>query len=102
MTTDEPVTLTMREMIRVMVLPTALFSTAQLAATILHWDKFTVDSTPFYVWLASYVLPPPIFMGNAMTNAPVTGSLSSCATFSNAGTFEAKSRRWTTYVVDCP
>jgi hypothetical protein len=29
------------EMIRVMILPTALFSTIQLAATFLHWDKFT-------------------------------------------------------------
>lgn len=51
------------EMIRVMVLPTALFSTAQLAATVLHWDKFSVGTTPFYVWFASYLLPPPIFIG---------------------------------------
>jgi hypothetical protein len=50
------------EMIRVMILPTALFSTVQLAATFLHWDKFTVGSTPFYVWFASYLLPPPIFI----------------------------------------
>jgi hypothetical protein len=50
------------EMIRVMILPTALFSTIQLAATFLHWDKFTVGSTPFYVWFASYLLPPPIFI----------------------------------------
>lgn len=51
------------EMIRVMVLPAALFSTAELAATFLHWDKFSVGTTPFYVWLASYLLPPPIFVG---------------------------------------
>jgi hypothetical protein len=51
------------EMIRVMILPTALFSTAQLIATILHWDKFSVGSLPFYVWFASYLLPPPIFVG---------------------------------------
>jgi hypothetical protein len=50
------------EMIRVMILPTALFSTIQLAATFMHWDKFTVGSTPFYVWFASYLLPPPIFI----------------------------------------
>jgi hypothetical protein len=50
------------EMIRVMILPTALFSTVQLAATILHWDKFSVGIVPFYVWFASYLLPPPIFV----------------------------------------
>jgi len=50
------------EMIRIMILPTALFSTIQLAATFLHWDKFSIGSTPFYVWFASYLLPPPIFI----------------------------------------
>ena len=50
------------EMIRTMILPTALFSTVQLAATFLHWDKFSVGSMPFYVWFASYLLPPPIFV----------------------------------------
>jgi hypothetical protein len=51
------------EMIRVMTLPTALFSTAQLIATLLHWDKFSVGIPPFYIWFASYILPPPIFVG---------------------------------------
>ncbi|MEO7909260.1 MAG: hypothetical protein ABIV47_06385 [Roseiflexaceae bacterium] len=51
------------EMIRVMILPTALFSSIQLVATFLHWDKFSVGSAPFYVWFASYLLPPPIFVG---------------------------------------
>jgi hypothetical protein len=51
------------EMIRVMILPTAIFSTIQLIATFLHWDKFSVGTTPFYVWFASYLLPPPIFVG---------------------------------------
>jgi hypothetical protein len=51
------------EMIRVMILPTALFCTVQLIATFLHWDKFSVGTTPFYVWFASYLLPPPIFVG---------------------------------------
>ncbi len=51
------------KMIRVMILPTALFSAIQLAATFLHWDKFSVGTTPFYVWFASYLLPPPIFIG---------------------------------------
>lgn len=52
------------EMIRVMVLPTALFSLAELAATLLHLDKFSVGSAPFNVWFLSYVLPPPIFVGS--------------------------------------
>ncbi|HEY4690570.1 MAG TPA: hypothetical protein VIK33_14750 [Anaerolineae bacterium] len=51
------------EMIRVMILPAALFSTVQLLATFLHWDKFSVGTLPFYVWFASYLLPPPIFIG---------------------------------------
>ena len=50
------------ENIRAMILPTALFSTVQLAATFLHWDKFSVGTVPFYVWFASYLLPPPIFL----------------------------------------
>jgi hypothetical protein len=49
-------------MIRVMILPTAIFSTVQLIATFLHWDKFSIGITPFYVWFASYLLPPPIFL----------------------------------------
>jgi hypothetical protein len=51
------------EMIRVMILPAALFSIMQLIATFLHWDKFAIGSLPFYVWFASYLLPPPIFIG---------------------------------------
>jgi hypothetical protein len=51
------------EMIRVMILPAVLFSSLQLVATILHWDKFSVGTVPFYVWFASYILPPPIFLG---------------------------------------
>ncbi|MCB9434041.1 MAG: hypothetical protein H6668_18885 [Ardenticatenaceae bacterium] len=50
------------EMIRVMILPTAVFSTIQLLATFIHWDKFAVGTFPFYVWFASYLLPPPIFV----------------------------------------
>ena len=50
------------EMTRVMILPAALFCTVQLVATFLHWDKFSVGTTPFYVWFASYLLPPPIFL----------------------------------------
>jgi hypothetical protein len=50
------------EMIRAMILPAALFSTVQLAATFLHWDRFSVGTVPFYVWFASYLLPPLIFL----------------------------------------
>lgn len=50
------------ENIRVMILPAALFCTVQLAATLLHWDRFSIGTTPFYVWFASYLLPPPIFL----------------------------------------
>ena len=50
------------KMIRAMILPAALFSTVQLAATFLHWDKFSIGTIPFYVWFASYLLPPPIFV----------------------------------------
>ena len=50
------------EMVRAMILPAALFSTVQLVATFLHWDKFSVGTFPFYVWFASYLLPPPIFI----------------------------------------
>ena len=49
-------------MIRAMILPTALFCTVQLATTFLHWDKFSVGTAPFYIWFASYLLPPPIFV----------------------------------------
>lgn len=50
------------EMVRVMILPAAIFSTVQLLATFLHWDKFSVGTPPFAVWFASYLLPPPIFV----------------------------------------
>lgn len=51
------------ENIRVMILPATIFTTIQLVVTFLHWEKFSVGSTPFAVWFASYVLPPPILLG---------------------------------------
>ena len=51
------------QQVRVMILPTAAFSTAMLVTTVLHLDKFSVGTFPFVVWLASYLLPPPIFVG---------------------------------------
>jgi hypothetical protein len=50
------------ENIRVMILPATLFTVIELVATFLHWDKFSVGTLPFYVWFASYILPPPIFI----------------------------------------
>jgi hypothetical protein len=51
------------EMIRVMILPTAIFSTAELVTTFLHIDRFLVGTPAFYAWFISYLLPPPIFFG---------------------------------------
>jgi hypothetical protein len=51
------------EMIRVMILPTAIFSVAELITTFLHLDRFLVSTLPFYAWFVSYLLPPPIFFG---------------------------------------
>lgn len=50
------------ENVRVMILPTAVFATAMCVTTFLHWSKFSLWTLPFNVWLASYVLPPPIFL----------------------------------------
>jgi hypothetical protein len=51
------------EMIRVMILPTILFATVELLATLLHWSTFSVGTLPFTVWFLSYLLPPPILLG---------------------------------------
>lgn len=51
------------ENVRVFVIASALFSTIELAATLLHWDRMSVGSMPFNVWFASYLLPPPLFIG---------------------------------------
>jgi hypothetical protein len=49
------------ENVRVIVLPAVVFTTLELLVTLLHWDRFTRGTLPFYVWFASYLLPPPIF-----------------------------------------
>ena len=51
------------EMIRVMILPTILFSVTELLTTLLHWSTFSVGTLPFTVWFLSYLLPPPILLG---------------------------------------
>lgn len=50
------------EMVRVVVLPAVAFTGAELIATLLHLGRFSTGTAPFAVWLASYVLPPPIFL----------------------------------------
>jgi hypothetical protein len=50
------------ERVRVVVLPSAAFTAIMLVPTFLHWDRFSVGSISFALWLASYVLPPPIFI----------------------------------------
>ena len=37
------------EMIRVIVLPAAIFTTAELITTLLHWSSFSLGSGPFVV-----------------------------------------------------
>ena len=48
--------------LRVIVIPSVAFTAVMLLTTFLHWDKFSHGSLPFYVWFASYLLPPPIFL----------------------------------------
>ena len=50
------------EMVRVFVIPGALFTLTELIVTCLHWDRFAVGSGPFNLGLASYLLPPPVFV----------------------------------------
>jgi hypothetical protein len=49
------------ERLRVIVLPSLVFTATELLVTFLHWDRFKVGTLPFYVWFESYLLPPPIF-----------------------------------------
>jgi hypothetical protein len=51
------------EMIRVMILPTVLFTSMELLTTFLHWSAFSLGTPGFIVWLLSYLLPPPILLG---------------------------------------
>ena len=50
------------ENIRVFIWASILFSTIELIATFLHWDRFSVGSLPFNVWFVSYILPAPLFI----------------------------------------
>lgn len=44
--------------LRVMVLPTVVFTASQLLVTLLHWDRFHHGSPAFAIWFASYLVPP--------------------------------------------
>lgn len=48
------------EMVRVIVLPLIVFTLFETIVTVIHWDRFNSNTFAFAVWLASYVLPPPI------------------------------------------
>ena len=48
------------ERVRVIVLPSAVFTAVMLLPTFLHFDRFATGSVSFAIWLASYVLPPPV------------------------------------------
>jgi hypothetical protein len=50
------------EMIRAMVLPAVVFTSAELLTTLLHWSRFSVGTPQFTLWFLSYLLPPPIFL----------------------------------------
>jgi hypothetical protein len=50
------------ENVRVFIIASILFSSTELLATFLHWDRFSVGSLPFNVWFISYILPPPLFI----------------------------------------
>src|SRR5882672_3601348 len=50
------------ERVRVVVLPSAVFTAVMLLPTFLHIDRFSTGTVSFAIWLASYVLPPPVFV----------------------------------------
>jgi hypothetical protein len=50
------------ERVRVVVLPAAVFTATMMIPTILHWGNFATGSVAFAIWLASYVLPPLVFV----------------------------------------
>ncbi len=51
------------EGVRVFVLPGAAFTFTQLVVTFVYWERFAIGTAPFWIWFASYLLPPPVFLG---------------------------------------
>lgn len=47
------------EEVRIVVVSAAVLTSLLLVATVLHWEVFAVGTTPFALWLISYLLPPP-------------------------------------------
>lgn len=50
------------EMIRVIIPAAFVFTSAEMIATALHWDLFFTGTLRFNIWLASYILPPPLLL----------------------------------------
>jgi len=50
------------ERVRVVVLPAAVFTAVMLLPTFLHLERFSTGTVSFWVWFASYILPPPVFV----------------------------------------
>lgn len=50
------------EMIRVIIPAAFAFTSAEMIATALHWDLFFIGTLRFNIWLASYILPPPLLL----------------------------------------
>jgi hypothetical protein len=45
------------------IIPAAfVFTSAEMIATALHWDLFFTGTLRFNIWLASYILPPPLLL----------------------------------------
>jgi hypothetical protein len=47
--------------VRVIIIPAIVFTSLMLLTTLLHWEKFSLTRMSFYIWLISYISPPPIF-----------------------------------------
>ena len=65
------------ESIRVFVIPAILFTFTQLVVTFLHWDRFAHGTMAFDIWFASYLLPPPVFLGCYLWQQSRTGPVES-------------------------
>src|SRR5688500_5754559 len=50
------------EIIRVFIPAAFVFTSAEMIATVLHWDLFFIGTLRYNIWLASYILPPPLLL----------------------------------------
>jgi hypothetical protein len=51
------------EEVRGIVVAAGAITSLMLVDTLLHWDVFSVGTPPFWIWLVSYVVPPPMLAG---------------------------------------